>query len=70
MKSAPRPNRPGDVLPIPRGTRSRSAKGSRSEIKAEKSDGRSEQMDAHYVLRVLGEERRRRGRGGSRADDN
>lgn len=28
----------------------------RSEIGAEKNDGRSEQMDARYVLRVLGEE--------------
>lgn len=55
MKSASRPIRPGDILPSPRGTRSSSAEG-QSEIGAEKSDGRSEQMDARYMLRVLGEE--------------
>lgn len=56
MKSAPRPIRPGNVLPSPRGTRSRSAEGCRSEIEAEKSDGGSEQMDARLVLRAEGDE--------------
>lgn len=47
---------PRHVLPSPRGTRRRGAEGGRSEIRAEESDGRSEQMEARYVLRVLGEE--------------